>query len=195
MRLVDAVFRQGHLSDRALVDAVLVGDRPAHVDRCDVCAERAVSVSRWLDEIREVATGTADAAFPPERLAVQHAQIMRRLEQIDQPSRVIAFPRHARIETPATHARRVSPAWVGIAAAAGLVLGVVGGQMTARLGAPESGLSARRAPAGQTSPASQTPSLLNYDLEDTSLRGTPAGTLDEMTPRLIETSASTRAGG
>lgn len=192
MRLVDAVFRQGHLSDRALVDAVLVGDRPAHVDRCDVCAARAVAVSRWLDEIREVATEAADAAFPPERLAVQHAQIMRRLEQIDQPSRVIAFPRHARIEAPATHARRVSPAWVGIAAAAGLVLGVVGGQMTARLGAPESGLSALRAPAGQTSPA---PSLLNYDLEDTSLLGTPAGTLDEMTPRLIETSASTRAGG
>jgi hypothetical protein len=40
-----------------------------------------------------------------------------------------------------------------------------------------------------------TPSLFDYDQDDGWLQGTPAGTLDEMTPRLIETSASTRAGG
>jgi hypothetical protein len=134
VRLVDAVLRQGHLSERALVDAIMTGDRPAHLDRCGICAERAVEIGRWLDDARTVATEAADAAFPPERLAAQQAQILRRLEQIDQPSRVIHFPGLSREETRAASDRRVAPAWVGVAAAAGLAVGLVGGQLSARLG-------------------------------------------------------------
>jgi uncharacterized protein YqfA (UPF0365 family) len=62
---------------------------------------------------------------------------MRRLEQIDQPARVIAFPRNMRLENPADHGHRVSPGWVAIAAAAGLVLGVVGTQVTSHYLAPK----------------------------------------------------------
>lgn len=192
MRLVDTVFRQGHLSERALVEALLTGDHPPHLDRCDICAERAVRLGRWLDEVRDFGVEAADAAFPAERLAAQQAQIMRRLELVDQPSRVIAFPGPTRLESPVLHARRVSPAWVGVAAAAGLILGVIGGQVTARLSGSDAGVVTRR--ATNDLPAPQGPSIFDYDLEDTALSGTPAGIIDEMTPRLIETVVSTRTG-
>jgi hypothetical protein len=93
-----------------------------------------VEWSRWLEDVRTTGIEAADAAFPPDRLAVQQAQILRKLEQLDQPSRVIAFPGPPRQAPWESAARGVAPAWVGIAAAAGLVLGIVGGQMSARLG-------------------------------------------------------------
>jgi hypothetical protein len=136
VRLSDRLFRRGHLSERALVDALLTGERPAHLDRCDICAERAVDLGRWLDDVRVTGIEVADAAFSSERLALQQTQILRRLEQLDQPARVIAFPSQARHMQREPGDRRVAPAWVGVAAAAGLVLGVVGGQMSARLGSP-----------------------------------------------------------
>jgi hypothetical protein len=128
----DLVLRGGHLSDRALVAVCMTGERPAHMDRCDICAERAIALGRWLDDVRALAEADVDAVFPAERLAAQQAQIMRRLEQLDQPARVIAFPRHLRLDGQPEHSHRVSPGWVAVAAAAGLVLGVIGGQVSAR---------------------------------------------------------------
>jgi hypothetical protein len=172
VRLIDAIIRSGHLSERALVEVVMTGDRPAHLDRCDICAERAVELGHWLDDLRTTGIEAADAAFPAERLAAQQAQILRRLEQLDQPARVIAFPSQYRLARE-TGGRRVAPAWLGVAAAAGLVLGVVGGQMTARMSghpavAPPAGQSTqsgsaetpREADAG-TAPASTDPALLD----------------------------------
>jgi hypothetical protein len=132
VRLIDAMFRQGHMSDRAVIEAVVTGERPAHLDQCDLCADRARESSLWLDDVREVALNDADRVFTAERLAAQQFQILRKLEQADEPSRVIAFPRANR-SIRESQTRRVSPAWVGVAAAAGLVLGVVGGQLSARL--------------------------------------------------------------
>src|SRR5687768_12683527 len=123
MRLVDAILRQGHLSERAIVEALLTGDRPLHLDRCDVCATRAVEMNRWLDAVKAAAIDAADQAFPQERLAAQQAQIQRRLAQLDEPARVIAFPRSSRPDGREADRRRVAPAWVGVAAAAGLVVG------------------------------------------------------------------------
>ena len=129
----DVVLRGGHLSDRALVDVCMTGERPAHMDRCDICAERAIALGRWLDDVRALGEADVDAVFPAERLAAQQAHIMRRLEQLDQPARVIAFPRQLRLDGQAEHSHRVSAAWVAVAAAAGLVLGVIGSQVSARL--------------------------------------------------------------
>lgn len=126
----DLVFHGGHLPDRALINVCMTGERPAHLDRCDLCAERAIELGRWLDDVRAVGEADVDAVFPAERLAAQQAQIMRRLEQLDQPARVIAFPRHLRPDGPADHSHRVAPAWIAVAAAAGLVLGIVGSQLS-----------------------------------------------------------------
>ena len=135
MRLIDVVFRQGHLSEQALIEAIAGGVRPPHLDRCDLCAERALAISRWLDEVQLDATETADAVFTPEQLTAQQSQILRRLEQLDSPARVIAFPSAGRAGREAG-GRRVAASWVGVAAAAGLVIGIVGGQVSARLNQP-----------------------------------------------------------
>ena len=190
MRFADLILRQGHLSERTIVDAVMSGNRPAHLDRCDICASRAVDLSRWLDDTREIGLESADAAFPSEQLAAQRAQILRKLEQLDEPSRVISFPRHtARVDEPAS-GRRVAASWVAIAAAAGLIVGVVGGQVSARLAAPP----ASAADANLAEPPVSEPAVANnraslkHDYDDAlTLRSLEA--LDEITPRLVQTSA------
>jgi hypothetical protein len=60
VRLSDRLFRRGHLSERALVDALLTGNRPAHLDRCDICADRAVNLGRWMDDVRIAGVDAAD---------------------------------------------------------------------------------------------------------------------------------------
>jgi hypothetical protein len=171
VRLADAVFRQGHLSEQALVEALMTGDRPAHLDRCDLCADRAVELGRWLDDVRAIGLEAADAAFPPDVLQNQQAQIMRRLEQLEQPAaRVLTFPGLQR-SSQQNGGRRVAPAWVGVALAAGLVLGAIGGQMTARLGGPVAApASVAEADPAATSPRAVPASfdvdqLLRQDLE------------------------------
>ena len=191
MLLVDAVLRHGHLSERALTDALLTGERPAHLDRCEICSERAIGLSRWLDDVRLLGIEAADAVFPAEKLQFQHAQIMRRLEQIDQPAaRVIAFPAVA-VPVPIT-GRRVAAGWVGVAAAAGLVLGVVGGQLTARFDqapvAPPAS-QAREAEAPRADPMGYTvDDLLRSDLDQISIPSLEG--INQVTPRIL-----TNAGG
>ena len=105
MRLVDTLFRSGHLSDQGLVEAWQTGNRPAHLDQCELCLDRTVELTRWLDEVRHIAVAEADAAFPPERLAAQQAQILRRLEQ----------PGSSRSRTRARHSTTSRPGRIGTA--------------------------------------------------------------------------------
>jgi hypothetical protein len=133
VRLADAILRQGHLSEQALIEVCMTGERPAHLERCDICAARAVDLGRWLEEVRITGVEDADASFPAERLAAQETQILRRLEQLDRPARVLAFPAQTRYERFDLAPQGIRPAWVGVAAAAGLVLGLLGGQISARL--------------------------------------------------------------
>lgn len=194
MRFADLILRQGHLSERAIVDAVMSGARPAHLDRCDICASRAVDLGRWLDDTRELGLESADAAFTPEQLTAQRAQILRKLEQLDEPARVISFPRYtSRIDEPAS-GRRVAASWVAIAAAAGLVVGVVGGQVSARLSAPPPASAAdanAEPPVSEPSGASSNRASLKHDYDDAlTLRSLEA--LDEITPRMVQLTARGR---
>lgn len=191
MSFADVVFRQGHLSEKALVAVIMTGERPLHLDRCERCAARAVDLGRWLDHVRTEASDAADAAFPVERLAAQQAQILRRLEQADEPARVIAFPAATR-STQRAQGMRVAPAWLGVAAAAGLVVGVVGSQFTARMSpvAPMMAPAAAGPANVQVAPENAADTMpgddgrfFHRDLE----RATP-GTLegmDQHTPRLV----------
>jgi hypothetical protein len=187
VRLIDLVVRQGHLSEQALIEAVAGGERPVHLDRCDICAERAVEIGRWMDDVQRTGTEAADAIFTPERLNAQQSQILRRLEQVDNPARVITFPAASRSER-ATAGRRVSASWVGIAAAAGLVIGLVGGQMSARLNQPVAP-PAQNAEATATSPVDA--QFLDESYDQISIPAFEA--MDQITPRL--TQASIRKGG
>lgn len=194
MRLIDKILRQGHLSEDALVEALMTGKRPVHLDRCDLCAERALALGRWLDEVRADANEAADSVFTTERLAAQRSRIMRRIEQLDHPARVIAFPALSHREREATGEHRVAVSWVGVAAAAGLVLGLLGGQLSARLG------QRTPAPPPVTQAAAPLPTVdgpagpvdtswlgRSYD----SLHISSFEAMDDLTPRLTQVSART----
>jgi hypothetical protein len=186
VRLIDVVFRGGHLSEQKLIEAVMSGERPSHVERCDICAERAVELGRWLDQVRVTGNEAVDAAFPPERLLAQQQQILRRLEQLDQPARVISFPNQARL-TREISGRRVAVGWLGVAAAAGLLLGVLGGQMVGRFrpqpqpGSPAIMTAQQHETQTPLSPPSET--LLDEPLDRVHAPALEA--IDGMTPTLV----------
>jgi len=120
-----------HLDDGALAEiwtaAVSTGQPAAdpHLASCAECQSRYTAFTAWLDGLRDDARAEADKAFPPERLAAQHAQVLRRLEALEKPARVIAFPRFGR---PVTSTQGHAQRWVAGAAAAGLVIGLAAGQ-------------------------------------------------------------------
>jgi hypothetical protein len=95
------------------------------LDVCQPCRSRYEAFAAWLARIQEDARSEADEAFAPERLAAQQAQVMRRLEALERPARVIAFPKFAR---PITSTQGSAQRWVATAAAAGLVIGLAAGQ-------------------------------------------------------------------
>jgi hypothetical protein len=122
---------RGHLDDGGFAEiwsaSVLSGEAASdpHLDACQQCRSRYEAFTGWLSRIQEDARGEADEAFSADRLATQQAQIMRRLEALERPARVIAFPKFARpITSTHGHAQR----WVATAAAAGLVIGLAAGQ-------------------------------------------------------------------
>ena len=80
-----------------------------------------------LDEISAVAAREADAVFTPERLARQQAKILQRLGQDGRPARVIAFPGHG--QDPFALRTRPATRWIAVAAAAGLVVGLLAGHL------------------------------------------------------------------
>jgi hypothetical protein len=126
-----------HLDDAAFADVwaerLTVGEgaessRSAedHLRICAECRGRYAAFSAWLESTRADAFAEADEVFSAERLTNQQAQIFRRLEALEHPARVIAFPRFARpISAQPTGRRRL----IAAAAAAGLVAGVGLGQL------------------------------------------------------------------
>ena len=96
-----------------------------HVRDCPACRSRLNSLSTWLDGLRNDARQEADETFTRDRLMTQQAQILRRLEAMERPARVLAFPRFAE----AIAARHVGRQhWIASAAAAGLIVGIGLGQ-------------------------------------------------------------------
>lgn len=124
-----------HLDDAALAEVwterLTLGEaesgRPAerHLRACGECRDRYSAFTSWLDTVRADALADADEAFGADRLGVQHAQVLRRLEALEHPARVITFPAARQVSAQHTSGRR----WVAAAAAAGLVVGVGLGQM------------------------------------------------------------------
>ena len=103
-------------------------DRPAesHLRKCAECRGRYASFVSWLDGIRVDAQAETDEIFGRERLATQQQQIFRRLESLEHPARVIAFPKFARPVATQTSGRR---RWTAAAAAVGLITGIGLGQL------------------------------------------------------------------
>jgi hypothetical protein len=117
---------RGHLDDRQFARLWTSGGGHPHLETCATCRERFDAFDRWVVGLGEELRTEADRALSPDRLAAQQAQIARRLESLERPARVIAFPKAARaVISGHSHVRR----WVTVAAAAGLVAGIGLGQM------------------------------------------------------------------
>jgi hypothetical protein len=146
----------GHLGDREFARLWTTGGGHPHLDQCATCRARFDAFDRWVLGIGDVLRADADAALPIERVASQQAQIARRLETLEHPARVIAFPKAARaVINGDSHVRR----WVTVAAAAGLIAGVGLGQVldihrtverTSRVSAPVTHISAATAARAAT---------------------------------------------
>jgi hypothetical protein len=146
-----------HLDDAALAEiwsaAVATGEAASdqHLNGCAQCRARYAAFTNWLDRIRDDAHAEADELFTAERLAAQQALVFRRLEALERPARVIAFPKFGR---PATSTQGHAQRWIAAAAAAGLVIGLAAGQFVDIRDALSGGRS--RATAVQTARATQT---------------------------------------
>ena len=141
MSLLNRLGLNRHVTDADLItlwtDSRL-GDAPptaagAHVRACAACRTRLTALTSWVDSLRTDARQEADEAFPRERLVAQQAQILRRLEAMERPARVLAFPRFTKAISARDAGRH---RWIAAAAAAGLVVGIGLGQ-TFHLGGPQ----------------------------------------------------------
>ena len=129
--LDDAAFAE--LWTNALAEGRETADH-SHLQACAECRLRFASFSAWMHEIRSDAAEDAAEALSSERLAVQQSVIFRRLEALERPARVIAFPKSGDNAVRSSPMRR----WVTAAAAAGLIAGIGLGQMlNIRLWSPQ----------------------------------------------------------
>lgn len=79
-----------------------------------------------LSAYREAAHAEADAHFDDRALEAQRHKILARLAHLGHHAKVIQFPWTAPAPIPATGVNR---RWISIAAAAGLIIGLLGGQI------------------------------------------------------------------
>jgi hypothetical protein len=79
-----------------------------------------------LDAYREAAHAETDALFDDRALETQRHKILARLAHLGHPAKVIRFPLTAPAPAPAAGVNR---RWISIAAAAGLIIGLLGGQI------------------------------------------------------------------
>lgn len=79
-----------------------------------------------LEAYREAAHAEADTHFDERALETQRHKILARLAHLGQTAKVIRFPLAPNVEAPSTSINR---RWVSIAAAAGLIIGLLGGQV------------------------------------------------------------------
>lgn len=207
MSILDRISLNRHLDDAALAEiwtasALQATDARshAHLETCSSCRSRYAALESWLEEAGTVARTEADEAFPAERLAMQQHHIMRRLEALERPARVIVFPKHTHaMSGERTGARR----WIAAAAAAGLVVGIAAGQLLDlrdALGGPTRPFAEQR-PMDDAAPTVATfkPAVLSgtqsdeaflTELEEAALspRVPELATLDAVTPRLRDIS-------
>lgn len=95
-----------------------------HLADCDECRVRYDDLVRFMEQLREDAEAETDVVFTPDQLRAQQQHIMRRIEHLGHPARVLSFPGRVVHRHFAPRSGRVAPRWAAAAAAAGLFVGV-----------------------------------------------------------------------
>ena len=143
-----------------------------HVATCSECGARYAALVELLGTIPAESAAEADEVFTIDRLRRQQHQILRRLEHLGHPGRVLSFPDRIG-ETIGRRSLRVAPRWLAAAAAAGLFVGVaVGGAFF------QDGLR-RTAMLKRSSSAQTVSSLIYAGSEPTSVPTTSRDVLDD----------------
>ena len=205
-----------HLPDERLVACSLVeadaeSRTPAeaaafsHLADCRACARRYDDLKARLDALREEVRVEADARFPAERLEASRDQIMRRLEALEHPARVLTFPlRRSAAAGGRVSSRSLRPArWAMVAAAAGLVVGLSLGwfaDLRPTRGPVETTASVQQVPAIEAAPGREIliprdndeALLLEIDQALYGSRPPELQALDAFTPRLMDVAAVIR---
>ena len=87
---------------------------------------RELDQNAALEAYRAAACAEADAHFDDRALETQRHKILAKLAHLGHPARVIRFPKAA---GPELAAAGVNRRWISVAAAAGLIIGLLGGQL------------------------------------------------------------------
>ncbi len=125
-----------HLSENDIVSLLRPPSVPdvrddrarAHLSRCELCADEAAKLEGFLDGLSDTHDSALRNGVSAERSTKQKHRILRRIRRAVEPGargRLLRFPAVAR---PTLLDVRLASKWLGAAAAAGLVLGVVLGQ-------------------------------------------------------------------
>ena len=105
-----------------------------------------------LERYRASACAEADAVFDDKALEQQRHRILDKLAHLGHPARVIRFPRapHGDVATGSINRR-----WISVAAAAGLIIGLLGGQLVHLVPQPRrlSPMATSYAPSAPTPPS------------------------------------------
>ena len=99
----------------------------AHVARCAQCSTALAQVTADVELMRDAADAEVDAAFDDNALETQRSRILDRIAHLGQAARVLRFP--GRVREAAMPVSQVSRRWISVAAAAGLIIGLVAGQL------------------------------------------------------------------
>ncbi|HEX8031685.1 MAG TPA: hypothetical protein VF491_24630 [Vicinamibacterales bacterium] len=108
-----------------------------------------------LEAYRAAAWAEADAHFDERALEHQRHKILARLAHLGHPAKVIRFPKAPLGEVPSMRPNR---RWISMAAAAGLLIGLLGGQLVHLVPQP----TRRLAPMATTIAPSVSPSLPTF---------------------------------
>lgn len=137
-----------------------------HVAECERCAAELARLTVDADEWRDAAIAEADALFDDTKLEAQRTRILDRLANLGHAARVLHFP-HRTSRDVAMPVASGGRRWVSVAAAAGLILGLVAGQLLRFVpwegtGRRDAGLSVQSSrPASGVVPASTTASTMS----------------------------------
>jgi hypothetical protein len=98
-----------------------------HLATCDRCSAQFGRLTADADALRDVAFSQADEVFDDTMLDAQRTRILDRLAHLGHAARVLSFPHRTReVVMPVSSGSR---RWISVAAAAGLIIGLVAGQM------------------------------------------------------------------
>lgn len=126
------IGRVRHLQEDRLFDcytAAQGGESPdshstTHLSECAECRARYDELVEFMDGLRQEADEETAAVFTPETLRAQQQHIMRRIEHLGHPARVLSFPVRMVRRHFAPVGGRIGARWTAAAAAAGLFIGV-----------------------------------------------------------------------